>query len=116
MLTGGPAAYYLRHMKNSRDSKVIFVGYQVEGSPGKILFDTNVYKSEEEEYDVRCKITKFDFSSHAGKGELIKIIRKINPRRVLCVHGDSCPEFAQFVEEETGIPSHAPENGDELEI
>lgn len=116
MLTGGPAIQYLRKIRDRRDSRIMFVGYQVEGSPGNILLDTNIYKGEEEEFDVRCKISKFDFSSHAGRSELMKIIRKINPKRVLCVHGDSCPDFAKNIEKETGIHAEAPKNGEEINI
>ena len=116
MLSGGPVAYYLRKIQSRRDSKVIIVGFQVEGSPGKQLLDTNIYKNENEEFAVRCRITRFDFSSHAGRGELLEIIRKIKPEQVICVHGDKCPQFARDIEREFRIPAFAPKNGDEIEI
>lgn len=116
MLTGGPVAYYLRKIQDRRDSKVIIVGFQVEGSPGKNLLETNIYKNEGEEYSVRCKITRFDFSSHAGRDELFGIINRIKPEQVLCVHGDKCQQFAKDVEKEFRIPAIAPKNGDEIEI
>ena len=116
MLTGGPSAYYLRKIHDHRDSKVLFVGFQVEGSPGKTLMDTNMYKDDRDEYNVRCKISRFDFSAHAGKDELFSMIRKISPKRVVCVHGDKCPEFASEIRKTLGIDAFAPALGDELEI
>lgn len=116
MLTGGPSAYYLRKIYGRKDSRVIFVGFQVEGSPGKILLDTNMYNDGEREYHVRCKIARFDFSSHAGKEELFRIIKTISPKKVFCVHGDNCPQFASEIKKTLGIDAYAPKIGDEMEI
>jgi putative mRNA 3-end processing factor len=116
MLNGGPAVFYLSKIRNRYDSLLAFVGFQVEDTPGKIVLETGIYRNEEQEFEVNCRIRKFDFSSHAGKDELIEIIKRVNPKKVICVHGDKCKEFAKEIEEELGIESLAPKEGDEIRI
>ena len=116
MLNGGPAVFYLKKIRNRRESLLAFVGFQVEGTAGKSVLDTGIYRSEEQEFEVNCRIRKFDFSSHAGRDELIEIIKRIKPKKVVCVHGDKCAEFAREIEREFGIETMAPKEGEELRV
>ncbi len=116
MLSGGPMIFYLKKLRNRKDSRVIFVGYQVEGTPGNYLLNTGVFKNDETEFDVKCKIRKFDFSAHAGRRELLEIVKKLRPKKVICVHGDHPEKFAKDVEKKFGIDATAPKNGDKITL
>ncbi len=116
MMGGGPVLYYLRHLSNRPEAKILFTGFLIEDSPAKNLIDTGMFQNIEEKYNVHCDIRQFDLSSHAGRSELLKIIKKTGPKQVVCVHGDECEKFAKSIEKKLGIPAIAPKNGDILEI
>lgn len=116
MLSGGPIVYYLKKLKDRKEARLLFVGFQVEDTPGYHVLQTGVYKNEKIEFDIKCKIRKFDFSAHAGRSELLKIIKRLNPERVICVHGERCEEFANDIKEELGVDAIAPTNGDKIKV
>jgi putative mRNA 3-end processing factor len=116
MLGGGPAISYIKKIKDSSNSKIIFTGFLVEDTPGRNLLLTGVYSNEGQSFEVKCKIEQYDLSSHAGKEELIKIIQRLKPKQVICVHGDRCEDFAETIEEKFSIPAYAPKNGETITI
>lgn len=116
MLNGGPAVYYIKKIYKRKDCKILFTGFQVEGTPGKYLLDTGIFRNEDIELHVNCPIGRFDFSSHAGRSELFKIIEKLNPKYVVCVHGDKCEEFSKEIENKFGIKAFSPSNNEILEF
>ncbi|MBI5061155.1 MAG: MBL fold metallo-hydrolase [Candidatus Aenigmarchaeota archaeon] len=116
MMGGGPVLYYLRHLSSRPEAKVLFTGFLIEDSPAKVLIDTGLFETIEEKFNVHCDLHQFDLSSHAGHSELIEIIKRTNPKQVICVHGDECKDFAKGIESKLDIPATAPKNGDILEI
>jgi putative mRNA 3-end processing factor len=63
--------------------------------------------------DVHAQVEYFDFSAHAGRSELLKFIKHVNPQRVVCIHGDATQLFAQDLEEQ-GFKAFAPKIGEIL--
>lgn len=60
-------------------------GYQIANSKkGMRIKLTDV--SEEEE--VKCEIKQFRFSAHSKREDLLKIVKQLNPSKVILVHGD----------------------------
>ena len=117
MLGGGPAIHYLREIKGRHDSKVIFTGFLVEDSPGRNLIQTKIFETAEERFHVHCELEQFELSAHADHNGLLSIIRRTNPEKVVCIHGDSTKSFANVVENEfPGIEAIAPKNGDVIRI
>ena len=116
MLNGGPVVYYLKKIKNRKDSCLLFTGFQVEGTPGEKLLKTKIFESEDEKFKVSIEIKKFDFSSHAGRSELFNLVEKIKPEKVICVHGDHTRKFAREIEEKFGIEAIAPKINDRIEV
>lgn len=117
MMAGGPMLYYLRQLKDKPRTKILFVGFLVEDTPGRTLLETGFFKKAEEKYQVHCEIHQYDLSSHAGQNELFEIIRRTNPKKVICVHGDECEDFAESVLREfPNIETYAPKNGDIIEV
>lgn len=107
MLSGGPAIWFLKRLYDDRKSSLILTGWQMEGTPGKILLETGKLITEDLELDVRMLVKRLDFSAHLGKTELFDFIKKVNPEKVFCVHGDHTEEFAQELKEK-GFDAVAP--------
>jgi putative mRNA 3-end processing factor len=53
------------------------------------------------------KVRRFDFSAHVGRKQLFEFIKKLNPERIFCVHGDHTQEFAEELKRE-GFNAIAP--------
>jgi putative mRNA 3-end processing factor len=116
MINGGPIVYYLKKARDRKDTCLLFTGFQVEGTPGEKLLRTKVFENEEEKFKVDIEIKKFDFSGHAGRNELFNLIKRINPKRVICIHGEQTRKFAREIEKELKIPAIAPRMDEKVEI
>ncbi|QQG39713.1 MAG: MBL fold metallo-hydrolase [Candidatus Aenigmatarchaeota archaeon] len=116
MLNGGPVAHYLEHLKDDRNSYLAMTGFQAEGSAGKALLETGVYKTEKKEFKLKVPFEKLDFSAHAGRSELVNYIKTLNPERVVCIHGEDTKKFAAALKEEHGFDAVAPAVGDTIDV
>jgi putative mRNA 3-end processing factor len=110
MLTGGPIWYYLKKLYRDARSTLFLTGYQVEGTNGRLLLDEGYVVDPRggERLDLRMNVEYLDFSAHAGRHSLERMIEKINPDKCILVHGDSesCASLGEFTEGlcETFIP------------
>ena len=94
MMVEGTASYNLgkRWLKQSK-SAIFIVGYMDESTPGYKIANAvkggkiNLTKFNEEEV-VKCSIEKFRFSAHSKREELVGIVRKLQPEKVILIHGD----------------------------
>lgn len=127
MLKGGAALEYIETILNDPYSAVFLVGYQVEGTPGRNLLDTNIFKFRENNkerhnnYEInikaKCEVDYYDFSSHADSNGLhyyVDNLKFINSsREIFTVHGDneSTTNFASELVEK-GYNSVSPETGE----
>lgn len=118
MLNGGPAVHYISKLYGDRKSSILLTGYQVEGTNGRLLQDEGyiIDNMNGNKIPIKMEVHYFDFSAHAGKDALGKIIRKANPKEIILVHGDpkACEELEELVKRigET----HIPKLGDTIEI
>jgi metallo-beta-lactamase family protein len=92
MATGGRILHHLaRRLPDSR-SAVLLVGYQAEGSRGRLLQDGAKYlRILGQEVPVRAQVVEIgQLSAHAGKGELLRWLSgfKAPPRQTFLVHGE----------------------------
>lgn len=96
MLKGGTCVYYLKKLYEKRNCSLVLTGYQVEGTPGRILLETGRYINEKEglDLDVKMFVKRLDLSSHVGRTELLQFIEKLQPEKIFCIHGDHTEEFA----------------------
>ena len=91
------AKYILPSSKNA----VLFVGYCDPDSPaGKIQAseDGDIIVLEGKKIQLKCKVERFDFSGHSPRNQILDYIRRVNPSKVLLVHGDT-PARQWFAEE-----------------
>ncbi len=92
MCDGGRIQYHLRDHLWKKESSIIFVGYQAEGTLGrKIISGEKSLDIMEEMIDVRAEIYHLDgFSSHADQDEILWWLKGLQrkPKKVFIVHGE----------------------------
>lgn len=74
-------------------SAIFTVGYMDSQTPGYQIANSKkgmrIKLSEfGEEKEVQCEIKQFRFSAHSKRGDLLKIVERLNPSKVILVHGD----------------------------
>ncbi len=90
MLSGGPVLTYLKELSWNPKNKIIFTGYQAEGTRGrKILDGAKSVEIDENEVKLKLKIAELRLSGHAGKSELLQFAHGIKGlKKIILVHGD----------------------------
>ncbi|MCD6402945.1 MAG: MBL fold metallo-hydrolase [Candidatus Aenigmarchaeota archaeon] len=99
MLGGGPVVWYLKHLYDRRDSSLILTGYQVKGTPGRMLLDTGRFVNDEIDVKVKMSVKWFDFSAHVGRSGLFRTVEKLQPKKIFCIHGEDTFGFAEELRE-----------------
>lgn len=92
MCEAGRIRHHLRNWLWRRDGTVLLVGYQAQGTLGRILQDgAERVRIMGEEIEVKARIHSLDvYSGHADRGELIEWVRARQPvgGQVFLVHGE----------------------------
>lgn len=114
MLEGGPVHYYVKEKKEDENSTVILTGYQVDGTEGRRLLEEGRMQIEGEETWIMMKVNQLNFSAHASRSGIIKLIEELNPESTIVVHGEESEEFADEIESKMGISAFSPELGEEV--
>lgn len=88
MVNGGPVMSYLRHMHFDTKNAILLTGYQAKNTGGRMLQDTGKIEIDGKLIDVRAQVKKYDFSAHAGKSGLLKMISTLKPKHLIIIHGE----------------------------
>jgi putative mRNA 3-end processing factor len=115
-MEGGPIIHYMKQLYPREDCTIMFTGYQIPKTAGRYLLDTGQYICGAINMKVKMKIESFDFSSHAGRSELLGFVQKIRPEKVVCLHGEYCEKFATEINSRFGIKAIAPKMGDVVKL
>jgi putative mRNA 3-end processing factor len=115
MLNGGPVVHYISRLYNRPDCSLVMTGFQVPGTAGRTLLDTGKFVNEEIKVRPSMRMEFLDFSAHTDHDHLIEFYRKVNPKKILLVHGDKTEEFVKELEK-IGFDAYAPRNGETVEI
>jgi len=113
MLQGGPALSYLLQMDHL--SRAIFTGYSVPDTNGHNLLNKGFVEYDGVKIKPKAEWSYLDFSAHAGRKELFEMVEKLSPKKVFCMHGDTCGTFADELEV-MGFDAHAPKLGETVKI
>ena len=122
MATAGRIRHHLKHNLWNPLNSLIFVGYQAEGSLGRILLDgAKKVKLLGEEINVALEIYDIEgFSGHADQNVLLNWISqfKIKPKKIFIVHGEEKPAstLANLISERFNIEAIIPSIGDKFNI
>ncbi len=117
MLEGGPMLLYLKEFGDSNINKLIMTGYQVEGTNGHRLKTTGKLFIDGALYQPRCEVKHVSFSGHPDKYELMEFVNLVNPKKVICIHGDThaVNDFVADLKKE-GYEAVAPITGETVEL
>jgi len=108
MVTGGRVKHHIVNNIRRPESTILFVGYQAEGTPGRILLDgAKKFRLLGQMHPVKAHIEKIDgFSAHADRDGLLEWLDDIRvpPRCVFVTHGEesAATSFAEILKEKTG--------------
>lgn len=122
MCDAGRIRHHLKHNLWRSDSLVLFVGYQAEGTLGRMLYDgEKEVKLFGETIAVRAEISWLPgVSGHADREGLMRWLRGFSskPRQVFVNHGEdsSCTAFAELISRELGIKADAPYSGTSYDL
>ena len=118
MCDAGRIRHHLKHNLWRRESLVLFVGYQAEGTLGRLLNDgAKEVKLFGETIAVRAEITVLPgVSGHADRDGLLAWMRGFTgqrPAQVFVNHGEDgvCDAFAAALKSELGYEAMAPYSG-----
>ncbi len=116
MCEAGRIRHHLKHNLWRKESRILFVGYQSEGTMGRKLLDGATHiKLFSEDIKVNAGIRVMDgISGHADKNMLLSWLKglEIKPKRIFINHGEetSALDFAVSVKEETLTDTYVPYN------
>lgn len=122
MCEAGRIRHHLKHNLWRKDSTVLFVGYQSEGTLGRYILDgARRVKLFGEEIKVSAKIERLEgISSHADREMLLDWVTAFpkKPKTVFVNHGSDgvCDTFAAEIEERLAVRATAPYNGAEYDL
>ncbi len=90
MLTGGPVVFYLKKLARDSLNKLILVGYQPEGTAGRMLIDgAREIDFHDERLRVQLSVELYHMSAHADRKQLETIPKKINGlKNIFIMHGE----------------------------
>lgn len=122
MATAGRIRHHLKHNLYNPLNSLVFVGYQAQGTLGRILLDgVKRLKLLGEEINVRLEIYNLEgFSGHADQAVLLDWLSnfKKKPNKIFLVHGeeDAANVIGNKIEDEFNIGTIIPNMGDKYRI
>jgi metallo-beta-lactamase family protein len=117
MCTGGRIKHHLVNNISRPECTVLFVGYQAEGTLGRLILDgAKSVRIHGQQRPVRAKIEQIQgFSAHADKDELFKWLSRLSaePKMVFLTHGEAraAASFKNLLKQKTGYNVTVPTYG-----
>jgi len=114
MVTGGRVKHHVVNNIGREESTILFVGYQAEGTPGRILLDgAEEIRLLGRIHPVKAHIEQIEgFSAHADRDGLLEWLADIRvpPRCVFVTHGEekAANSFAKLLNEKAGWTTKVP--------
>lgn len=122
MCNGGRILHHLKHGLWKPETTVMIVGFQGEGTLGRMLVDgKSPVKIFGEEVAVKARIhTLNGFSAHAGQSELLKWFGHLAPSKpkVILTHGEAKGRepLAEQIQKRFGLKPTLPFQGDVIKL
>jgi len=119
MCTGGRIRHHLKHRIWQERNTLIFIGYQAQGTLGRLIVDgASRIKLYKDEYVVKARVeTLGGFSAHAGQSQLMTWYKGFHQRPgLVLVHGEleALQALATRVAEECAIDALIPATGESI--
>lgn len=122
MSHAGRILHHERRYLSDPQSTLLIVGYQAQGSLGRLILDgAKSVKMFGEEVPVRCRIVKASgYSAHADQPQLLSWLRpmKLSLKKVFVVQGEerSSLVLAQKIRDELAVDAHIPKSGEIINL
>ena len=122
MCEGGRIRHHLKHNVWNAANTILFVGYQANGTLGRIIYDGAKHvKILGEEIEIRAEIELLNgVSGHADQAGLLRWLDAMErkPARVFVNHGDdeNCETLAGLIADRFRIPADAPFSGSSFDL
>ncbi|MFH1908872.1 MAG: MBL fold metallo-hydrolase, partial [Chloroflexota bacterium] len=122
MCNGGRIMHHLKWRLPDKRNVVLFVGYQAEGTRGRLLLEgAKRIRIHGEEVPVRARIFQAHaLSAHADRDELLRWLSGFSrpPRHVFVIHGEpkSSRALQEHIQHRFGWEVSAPRTGEVYEI
>ena len=115
MLTGGASVTYAKGLAANQKNAIFLSGYQDAESPGRRLQeltqgDTLTF-ADGTSATVNCQVERFKLSAHSDQGQLLSVIKQVNPKALALVHGEKYALSAMREKLEKNYPLNCPTNG-----
>jgi predicted metal-dependent RNase len=99
MLTGGPILKYLERLSGTEGNKIIFVGYQADGTRGREMIEgAKKISIGNRSVEIKLSVEQYRLSAHADRSQLSSFVSKIEDlEKIFVVHGEEAKshEFAK---------------------
>ncbi|GIX64011.1 cleavage and polyadenylation specificity factor, putative [Babesia caballi] len=98
---------------------IVIPGYAAQGTVGnKLISGEKVIHCSTGTFEVKCKVRYLSFSAHADSAGIMRLIKQVQPRHLVLVHGEyeGMKKFAKHIAMEIGIPVSHPANGQTIVI
>ena len=122
MCNGGRILHHLKHGLWKPETTVLIVGFQGEGTLGRMLVDgAKTVRIMGEEIAVKARIhTLNGFSAHAGQSELLKWFSHLAPSKpqIVLTHGEARGRepLAELIEQRYQLKAALPFQGDVIKL
>jgi metallo-beta-lactamase family protein len=122
MATGGRILHHLKWRLPDTRNVVLFVGYQAEGTRGRLLLDgAKRIRIHGQKVPVRARIVNVDaLSAHADRDELLRWLSGLKrpPRRTFIIHGEPHASHAlqERISQELGWEAIIPDQGERFSL
>ena len=122
MCTGGRIKHHLVRNISRRESTVLFVGYQAEGTLGRLILEgAKQVRILGETLPVKARVERIEgFSGHADRDELLRWAGAIRgaPRQAFVIHGEAAvaEKFRATLGEKLGWKASVPSPGQTVEL
>ena len=122
MCEGGRIRHHLKHNIWNPANLILFVGYQANGTLGRIIYDGAKHvKIMGEEMEVKADVALLNgVSGHADQAGLLRWVEQIRqkPRRIFVNHGEdeACETLTGLLTERFGVPAEAPYSGSSFDL
>ena len=122
MMNGGRIKHHLKHYLSDPRNVVFVVGYQVEGTLGRRIFDgAKTVKIFGETVNVKAKVMAVGaFSAHADRNRILQWVASMDkiPPKIFLNHGESEAKLSlqQKINETLKTEAFIPEYGKDYEI
>lgn len=89
MIKGGPVVSYLLKLGDEKRNKLVLIGYQAPGTPGREIKDgAKEVELDGKKAKISLQVQEFHLSGHADRPQLDKLVEKVNPKKVFIAHGE----------------------------